>query len=304
MSRSLKAHLLLVLIAFAWGVTFVLIKEAFSQISPLVFNAMRMTIAALALLLVFHRSLKYLTRRSVLGGIFVGVFLWLGYTFQATGLALTTPSKSAFITGLYVVLVPLIVAATGRRPPNRWTLLGVFAALAGLYLMTIPAGGGFALTSVTKGDLLTLGCAVAFAVHIYAIGYTTQRNRYELIAFVQVAVCAVLMIAIIPLETPRLAWTSQVVFAVLFTALVCSTLAFAIQTWAQQFTPPTHTALIFALEPVFAAFTSYVLLGERLGALGTIGAILILGGILISELKGSALEPAQPAQPHQVPELL
>jgi drug/metabolite transporter (DMT)-like permease len=295
-SRSLKAHLLLVFIAFAWGVTFVLIKQTFSQVSPLVFNALRMSIAALALIVVFRRTLKDLNRKSFLAGACVGFFLWLGYTLQVTGLNLTTPSKSAFITGLYVVLVPLIVAATGRRVPNRWTTLGVSAALVGLYLMTIPTGEGFSLSTANQGDLLTLGCAAAFAVHIYAISYTTQRYRYELIAIVQVAVCALLMILIVPLETTRLTWSGQTVFALLFTALICSTLAFAIQTWAQQFTPPTHTALIFALEPVFAALTSYVLLAERLGLRGTIGAILILGGILISELKGSALEPGQPAQ--------
>ena len=94
----------------------------------------------------------------------------------------------------------------------------------------------------------------------------------------------------IPLETPRFQLSESTAFAILFTGLICTAAAFSIQAWAQQFTPPTHTALIFALEPVFAALTSYVLLGEHLGTRGTIGAILILGGILMSELKGSAVE--------------
>jgi drug/metabolite transporter (DMT)-like permease len=302
-SRSLKAHVLLVFITFAWGATFVLIKDALTQVSPFVFTSIRMAIAALALLIIFHQSLRDLNRKALLGGALVGVFLWLGYAFQTTGLQLTTPSKSAFITGLAVALVPFIVAITGKRVPNRWTMLGVLIALFGLYLMTIPAGQGFSLATVNKGDLLTLGCAGSFAVHIYLIGYMTQRYKFQHIALIQVATAAILTGLIIPLERPAYTWTGRVIFALLFTALVCTALAFTVQAWAQQFTPPTHTALIFALEPVFAAITSYVLLDERLGLRGTIGAILILGGILISELRGSALEPGQSAQ-HQYPELL
>lgn len=291
MSRSLKAHILLVLITFSWGSTFVLVKNALAQVSPLVFNTLRMLVAAIALVIIFRRSLKSFTKQSIAAGAAVGLFLFLGYAFQTTGLQLTTPSKSAFITGLAVVLVPLIVAVTGRRIPNRWTLAGVLCALVGLYLMTIPAGEGLSLATGNRGDLLTLGCAASFALHIFAVGRATQRHPFQDISVIQVATAAVLMSAVTPLESPKLGVSPAVAFAILFTALICTAAAFSIQSWAQQFTPPTHTALIFALEPVFAAVTSYVLLGERLGARGTIGAILILSGILVSELRGSALEP-------------
>jgi len=290
-SRSLKAHILLVLITFAWGSTFVLVKDVLAQISPLVFNAIRMIIAFVALVLIFHRSLKGMTRQTIKGGVLVGVFLFLGYAFQTSGLRLTTPSKSAFITGLAVVLVPLVVAVTGRRVPNRWTVFGVIAAFIGLYLMTIPAGEGFSLMSINRGDLLTLGCACSFALHIYTIGYMSQRYPFQQISIIQVFTAAILMTAAIPIESSRFVLSGTAVFALAFTGLICTAAAFSIQTWAQQFTPPTHTALIFALEPVFAAITSYVLLGERLGLRGTIGAMFILGGILVSELRGSAVEP-------------
>lgn len=282
--------MLLVLVTFAWGATFVLIKNALAQVSPLVFNSFRMAVATLALVIIFHRVLPKLTRQSALGGIIMGVFLFLGYAFQTSGLRLTTPSKSAFITGLAVLLVPILVAVTGRHVPSRWTILGVLAALAGLYLMTIPSGEGFSLASINRGDLLTLGCAVSFAMHIYVTGHMTQQHGFEAVSVMQVAAAAVLMTIAIPLETPKINFSGSVIFAILFTGLICTAAAFSIQAWAQQFTPPTHTALIFALEPVFAALTSYVLLGEHLGTRGTIGAILILSGILISELKGSAVE--------------
>ncbi len=282
--------MLLVLVTFAWGATFVFIKNALAQVSPLVFNSLRMLVATIALVLIFHKALPKLTRKSAMGGMAMGVFLFLGYAFQTSGLRLTTPSKSAFITGLAVVLVPIIVAVTGRRVPNRWTVLGVFAAFAGLYLMTIPSGQGFSLASINRGDLLTLACAASFAMHIYVTGHMTQQHGFEPVSVMQVATAATLMGLAIPLETPRLTLSGPVVVAILFTGLICTAAAFSIQSWAQQFTPPTHTALIFALEPVFAAMTSYVLIRERLGARGTIGAILILSGILLSELKGSAVE--------------
>lgn len=291
MPRAVKAHILLVLITFAWGATFVLIKSALAQVSPLVFNTLRMVIATAALAIIFHRALPELDRESVKGGIIVGIFLWLGYAFQTTGLRLTTPSKSAFITGLAVVLVPLIVAATGKRVPNRWTVLGVFAAFMGLHLMTIPAGEGLSLASINRGDLLTFGCAISFACHIFTTGIMTRRYGFRRISIVQVVTAAVLMALIIPAESPRLILSPTAITAILFTGLVCTAAAFSIQSWAQQFTPPTHTALIFALEPVFAALTSYIVSRENLGFRGTIGAILILGGILISELRGSSVEP-------------
>jgi drug/metabolite transporter (DMT)-like permease len=293
-SRSLKAQILLVLVTFAWGATFVSVKDALAVVSPLVFNTLRMASASLALLIVFRKELKQLNKPAALAGTLLGVLLWAGYSFQTVGLKLTTPSKSAFITGLAVVLVPIIVAISARRSPNRWTLLGVASALAGLYLMTIPASQGFSLASANRGDLITSGCSISFALHIFFLGRFTQRYPFKTLAVLQVTIAALLMAMTIPLETPRLAFTGQAVFAILFTGLVCTAAAFSIQAWAQQFTPPTHTALIFVLEPVFAALTSYVLLGERLGARGTIGAILILGGILISELK-AASATASPA---------
>jgi drug/metabolite transporter (DMT)-like permease len=127
----------LVLVTFAWGATFVSVKNALVNVSPLVFNALRMGCASLALVLIFWRELKQINKGSAAGGALLGVFLWAGYSFQTVGLKLTTPSKSAFITGLAVVLVPIIVAISGRRVPNRWTLIGVACAFSGLYLMTI-----------------------------------------------------------------------------------------------------------------------------------------------------------------------
>ena len=278
------------LVTFIWGATFVLIKNALADMSPLLFNAVRMVLAAVALCAFYYRDLARLTPGAVKAGIVVGTFLWLGYEFQTTGLKLTTPSKSAFITGLAVVLVPVFLTLWHRKV-SRWSATGVCAAFAGLYLMTVPASGGlgFDFSSINRGDLLTLGCAVAFAFQIIFVGRATEQFPFAQIAVVHAIVCAVWMGLSVPvLETSYALWSPLVIWAILITGLLCTAFAFAVQAWAQQFTPPTHTALIFSLEPVFAWITSYLLLGERLGGRATIGALLILGGVLVSELKGSA----------------
>jgi drug/metabolite transporter (DMT)-like permease len=289
-SRTLKAHVLLVLITFIWGATFVVIKNALADITPLFFNAVRMLLASVCLFIIFCRPLTQLTWPTLRAGAIVGIFLWAGYEFQTTGLKLTTPSKSGFLTGVSVVLVPVFLAIFWKRKINRWTLIGVAAAFAGLILMTVPAGAEAwaEWSSVNSGDLLTLACAVAFAFQIIFLGHATGRHRFEQIAFLQTAVATVLMFATIPaVETVRVVWSPAVVWAIAITGVLGTAVAFTIQAWAQQFTPATHTALIFTLEPVFAWLSSYIVLRERLGGRAAAGAALILAGVLVSELKGS-----------------
>jgi len=291
-SRSLKAHVLLVLNTLVWGVTFVVIKDALADISPLYFNAVRMTLAAVCLAAVYWRHLLKIDRATWLSGATLGLFLWGGYEFQTTGLVLTTPSKSAFLTGLSVVLVPVFLSLIWRRKVNHWTVIGVVAAFVGLYLLTVPAGETmFDISSVNRGDLLTIGCAVAFGFHIIFLGRATKKHAFEQMAVLQTVFAAVLMWLTIPiLERPHALWSPRVVWAIIVTGVLCTAVAFSIQAWAQQFTPPTHTALIFALEPVFAWLTSYVVLHERLGGRAALGSAMIFAGILLSELLGSVVE--------------
>jgi drug/metabolite transporter (DMT)-like permease len=289
-SRTLKAHILLILVTFVWGATFVLIKNALADISPLLFNAVRMSLAGTCLLIVYWRHILRIDRATASAGFLVGIFLWLGYEFQTTGLRLTTASKSGFLTGVSVALVPVFMAMFFQRKVNRWTLIGVIAAFIGMAMMTLPAGAA-AWESVNRGDLLTLGCAAAFAFHIIFLGRATQKHRFEQIAFLQVIVAASLMFVTVPIvEEAHVVWTPRVFTAIAVTGLLGTAAAFTIQAWAQQFTPPSHTALIFALEPVFAWLTSYLVLGERLGPQAAVGAVLILAGVLLSELKGTPEE--------------
>ena len=292
MSRSLKAHILLILITLIWGSNFVVIKNALADISPLFFNAVRMSLAAVVLAVIFYRELPRLTAGAVRSGCLVGIFLFIGNELQTIGLKYTTPSKSAFLTGVSVVLVPVLLAVFWKRGINRLTSIGVVLAFAGLYLLTVPAsaGAGLNLRSMNHGDLLTLGAAVVFAFHIIFIEHATKNHSWQQITVVQVTVTALLMILTVFLlaEKVSVVWSPRVLWGIGITGFLSLALAFAIQAWAQQFTPATHTALIFTLEPVFAWLTSFIFLGERLGARSGVGAACILAGLLISEEKASA----------------
>jgi drug/metabolite transporter (DMT)-like permease len=296
-SRSLKAHLLLVLMTLIWGSTFVLVKAALNDSSPLVLNAVRMGLAAVLLALYYRRQIAVLTRQALIAGIVVGVFLYLGYAFQTSGLKLTTPSKSAFLTGTSTVMVPLILVAIWRTRIHLWRVVGIVLALTGLFLMTVPAGEGLAdFAKVNFGDVLTVGCAVGFAFQIVFLGRATQRFPFEQIAVLQVATAAVLMaITALFLEQPHFEPSKTAIAAILITGILGTAVAFTVQAWAQQFTPATHTALIYNLEPVFAWLTSLIYLKEQLGVRAGAGALLILGGVLVSELLGQVEQPDEAA---------
>lgn len=304
MSRSIKAHLLLALVTLIWGSTFVLIKAALRDSSPLLLNTARMSLATLLLASIYRRDLRRLSSMALGAGCTVGVFLFLGYAFQTSGLQFTTPSKSAFLTGVSTVLVPIIMLALWRTRLHLWRAAGICLALAGLFLMTIPAGAGAVadFARVNRGDVLSLACAIAFAFQIVFLGRASQRFPFRQIAVLQVGVAAVLMAVSVPfLEKPHLRPTETVVGCVLITGVLGTALAFTVQAWAQQFTPATHAALIFTLEPVFAWLTSFIFLRERLGIRAGSGALLILAGVLVSELLGQVAQPdtALKNQPEQ-----
>jgi len=283
-----------VTITLIWGSTFVLIKAALADSSPIMLNAVRMSLAAVLLIIWYRKHLAGLNRRSLAMGCVVGLFLYLGYAFQTAGLRLTTPSKTAFLTGISTVLVPLIHFAIWRHKVHPWRGLGIVLALCGLFLLTVPAGKE-ALADFAKvnfGDILCIACAFAFAFQIVFLGRATQRFPFEQMAVLQIAVAAVLMIATAPLlEQPHIHFSGAVIACILITGIFGTAVAFTVQAWAQQFTPATHAALIFTLEPVFAWLTSYIVLGERLGMRSGLGALMILAGVLISELLGSVAHP-------------
>jgi drug/metabolite transporter (DMT)-like permease len=300
--HSLLAHVLLILISLIWGTTFPLVKAALRDVSPLLFNLLRMVLATAVLLAVHAGALRGLRRTDIRFGALAGIFLGLGYQMQTAGLALTTPSKSAFITGLIVVFVPLLSLLPGVAPPGSprpgWPALGgALSAFAGLVLLTSqPGSGSELLRGLHAGEWLTLGCAIAFAAHLLTLARAAPHVSARTLGTLQIAFAALVMLITLPAGgRPHVAWTPAVVIALAVTALLATAAAFTVQSWAQQHLPATHTALILTLEPVFAALTSLLFFHERWGARELAGAALILAGILAAELLPSQTSPMLPA---------
>jgi len=298
-----RAYLLMVFVVAVWGSTFVLIKGALADASPGAFNLVRMTLAFALLGVAYHRCWHTIRGSHLAAGALVGLCLATGYQFQTTGLALTTPSKSAFITGLVVVLVPLLSSIPGIHPPGaarpRWNaFLGAAIALIGILLLTAPPVAGSSgsmntrvagllpdLTSMNAGDILTFGCAIGFAFHCIALSHVSPRISFQPLALLQVGFCSLFMALSLPLiEHPHIHWSPRLVTALLIAAALATAAAFSIQSWAQSILPSTHIALLLTLEPVFAWITSFLFTGERLGLRPASGAILILIGIALTEL--------------------
>ncbi|MGD1210024.1 MAG: DMT family transporter [Candidatus Acidiferrales bacterium] len=301
LSQRVRADLALGFCTLIWGATFVVVKDALADMSVVAYLAVRFSLAAALMGIIFWRSLRRMSRKTAWAGSQIGIFMFGGYIFQTAGLKFTTPAKAAFITGMCVVLVPLMLAVFGRRRITGWIWAGAAAALAGLYFLTVPPEG---LGALNRGDPIVFGCAVMFALHIIFIGRYVGDHSVGALAFLQVATTAVLSILLLPFlaitgwEHPRLVLNGTVIFAVLITSIGSTVIGFSFQTWAQQHTSPSHTAILVSLEPVFAALTSWLLAREQFGARTLIGAALILAGILLAELKGPA--PAVPESPEPV----
>jgi drug/metabolite transporter (DMT)-like permease len=292
LSPTALAYLLLLAVVVIWGATFVLIKDALQDASPLLFNLLRMALAFVALVIINHRQLGSIKRQSLISGLIVGLFLAAGYQFQTAGLARTTAAKSALITGLVVVFVPLFTIFPTLRPsgtpPPRWTsALGAILAFSGLLLLTTPAGTSWQnlFSTVGLGDILTLFCAVAFAAHLLSLAHVSKAIPTAHLATLQIGSAALLMTITLPLGgRPHLTLTPRLFVALAITSILATAVAFTIQSWAQQYLPPTHTAILLSLEPVFACITSFLVLHEHLGRRSLFGAALILIGIVTIEL--------------------
>ncbi len=289
-----RAEAALIAVTLLWGATFVVVQNALQDASTLVFLALRFGLASIALAFCFGRGLAgqpQLRRPTLAAGSIAGVCLFAGYFTQTLGLQFTTASKSAFVTGLSTVLVPFLAVLVYQRAPHVSEILGVVVAATGLAMLTLPSG----TVSINRGDVLTLGCAFAFAMHILLLGRWAPALPLPLLSVSQLGVTALLALAAcFWAEAPRLHWTPRLAVAVAVTGLLATALAFAVQTWAQRHTTPTRTALIFALEPVSAAITSYVAEGAVLRGRSLAGAALILAGVLVVELKpfGSREHPS------------
>ncbi|GBF33556.1 permease [Desulfocucumis palustris] len=289
--RQVKADLSLVGVTAVWGFSFVAVQDALSGIGPYYFLAIRFLLAAIFLAAIYYRRLSGINRSNLAAGAYIGAFLFGGYAFQTVGLQYTGAANSGFITGLAVVLVPLFAAIGLKRIPSVYTTLGVLSAAAGLGLLAINDS-----FTINYGDTLTFFCAVCYALHIIMVGRYASKMDPVLLAIIQIGtVSAMSFIFGMFLETMPGEFTRPVWVALLITAIPATALAFLIQNKVQRFTSTTHTAIIFTMEPIFAALSAFVLADELLSVRQLLGCFLILAGMLAAELKGGEKAEEEPA---------
>jgi drug/metabolite transporter (DMT)-like permease len=268
----------LVLVCVVWGISFTITKQTLSLISPLLFMGIRFGLASLLLLGSFRGTSRY----ELSGGFLLGVLFWGGFAFQTFGLAQTTPSRSAFITSLSTPLVPIVYFLVHRALPDARTIVAVLLAAVGMYLLTSPDASA---SGMNRGDLLTLGCAILFAAQIVAVGHFSRQGAALRLLAMELSTTAILSLALAPaLEEPRVEFTAWLTASIVFLSL-SGLWSFYMQLRAQQVLSPSLTALIFMLEPVFAALTSFLVLGERLAPLQWAGGTLILAAMVLPALR-------------------
>ena len=290
MKKSLFADSSLLLVTLIWGMTFVLVQNAIDKLEPFSFNGVRFLIAALLLglwLILFERKqLAFFNRKMLFSGILMGFWLFLGYATQTMGLLYTTSSKAGFITGLSVVLVPLFSFLLMKQSPSRNAVLGVIIATVGLFLLTMTD-----ITGLNFGDAMVFICAIAFAMHIIITGKFSEKYPSLLLTVIQISTVAIFsIISSFLFEDwkrafePAIMESRDVLTALVVTSVFATAIAFFAQTNFQRYTTPTRVALIFAMEPVFAAITGYVWAHEHLSNSALIGCVLIFAGMVFAEL--------------------
>ena len=290
-NRRLLVTLALVGVCAVWGGTFVMVKGAVAEYPIYAFLGWRFLIAVVAFLILFPGTFRRFAPGTVRVGLLAGAFLIVGYIFQTWGLQGTTASKAAFITGMFVVITPVMQAVVLRRTPRATTMAGVVLAVVGLWLLSGASSGGW-----NVGDSRTLLCAFAYSGHMIVLGGPGRKHDARALTLVQLAVtglvCGTVSLAI---ERPY-AWpSSQVWVALAVTGVLASAVAFAVQTYAQRILSPTKTALVLIMEPVFGGFFGW-LAGEALGIRGLAGSALILGGMIVAEFLGGASETGEHIQ--------
>jgi len=296
-TEALKAEALLLLTATIWGFAFVAQRAGMEHVGPFIFNAIRFALGGLTLVPFLPKSAgsgrstgnafgHSGLRQAAAGGAIAGVALFMGASLQQIGIVYTTAGKAGFITGLYVVIVPILGLAL-RQNPGLGTWIGALCAAAGLYFLSVDSSLRFA-----PGDAWVLASAFFWAVHVIIIGKLTVRIDWALLAFMQFTTCAVLsFVAAVLTEEIAAQGIFRAMVPILYGGVLSVGVAYTLQVVAQRKAPPAHAAIILSLETVFAALGGWLILGELLPLRGVFGCGLMLAGMLVSQLTGA--DPGQ-----------
>lgn len=286
MQLSRKAEIYLLLVTLIWGSTFVITKTSLDQASPLMFLGVRFLIAALIFGAVFHKKIFASKFKPGKAAIFVCLTLFIGFATQTAGLKFTSASHSGFITGLLVIFTPIFQVIIEKKFPNRGVWFGVILVTIGLYFLVNPSSE--ISGDVLFGDLLTLLCAIVYAIYIVYLDIASRETDIYQLTFYQFLTVVVFSFASAPFfETPYLTSDTDLWTALVYLAVMATIVTTFIQTRFQKDTTPAKAAVIFTMEPVFSAVLAFFVLNEMIGLTGIFGGTLIVIGLLTSELSKS-----------------
>jgi len=278
-----------------WGGTFALIKSAFEDISPSLFLALRFSIATLLLLPFIIKLLRNVNKETIVAGSILGIFYFTGFAAQSVGLNLTTATKSGFITGTFVVFIPILQLVIEKRIPKWFNLLSVILVLLGLIMLSSKGENIIEFLSqlgsdFNLGDFLTLICALLFAFQVVYVDIFTKKYDYLPMVFIQLLITGIggfflaVLFSTTGLELIKFNLNNNLIFALLYTSVFASILATIIQLKYQKFISPTKAGIIFSIEPIFAAIFAFFLLNEKISNFGLVGCVLIFAGLILSEV--------------------
>ncbi|MBS4035056.1 MAG: DMT family transporter [Ignavibacterium sp.] len=278
-----------------WGATFALIKEALDDTSPMIFVAFRFGLAALLLFPFIYKQLFKVDKQTLIAGSILGFFFFSGFATQTIGLNYTTATKSGFITGTFVVFIPILQLIIEKRKPRWFNLASILLVLVGLILLSSKGNHFLDLldelgSDFNVGDFLTLLCAILFAFQVVYVDVFTKRHPYMPMVFIQLFITGMggiifaLIFSAFDIEDIKLSFSSNLIFAILYTALFASILATVIQLKYQKVVSPTKAGIIYSFEPIMAALFAYFLLTEKISNFGVLGGLFIFIGLLFSEV--------------------
>lgn len=278
-----------------WGATFALIKEALSDSSPMIFLALRFCLAALIILPFIFRRKNLFNKQTLLAGSVLGFFFFTGFAAQTVGLKFTSATKSGFITGTFVVFIPILQFFLEKRRPRWFNIVSILLVLVGLILLSTRGSEFLHLlkelgNDLNLGDLLTLLCAILFAFQVVYVDIYSQKYHYFPLVFMQLFITGVggllfaMIFAPLGIEEIKFVISSELIFAVIYTAVFASVIATIIQLKFQKIVTPTKAGIIYSFEPIMAALFAYFLLSEKISNFGLLGGLFIFIGLLFSEV--------------------
>lgn len=280
---KILASIGLVVAALIWGFAFVVVKNSLDQIPPVYMLAFRFTIASIGLGIIFFKRIKKIKKANIMAGIILGIFLYLGYVLQTIGCLYTTAGKNAFLTTIYVVIVPFLYWVISKKSPDAYCIASAFMAIVGIGLLSLNGN-----MTINIGDVLTLLCGFAFAVHLIYINKFSEHQDPIILTFIQIFVAAVLswmtapiMDGSFPMEVTR----PDMLGGMLYLGICSTMIAFLLQNVCQKYTEPSTAALLLSMEAVFGVVFSIIFLGEFLTTKMLIGCALIFTAVIMAETK-------------------